>query len=220
MNSHNQLQLSAWRANVDMQYCVSLRKVVDYITKYASKSEPRSKPLAEIYSTIVRSLTADNSATKAVQKLLIKSVGERDYSAQKTCHLLLQLPLVKASRDFTILSLDGSRAVEDRLDQDQPATVSSTLDHYVARPNTVLFHDLTLLEYAQRYVTPKQLGSNPKHRRKDIIVVVRPFCSSDPSGPKSEQYCRHKLMLHKPFRRVDDLKANFDTFAEAYQGCI
>ena len=90
VNSHNQIQLSAWCANVDVQYCVSLRKVVKYITKYASKSEPRSKPLAEVYSTIVRSLTTDSSA---VQKLLINSVGERDYSAQETCHLLLQLPL-------------------------------------------------------------------------------------------------------------------------------
>ena len=120
VNSYNQIQLSAWRANVDMQYCVSLRKVIEYITKYASKSEPRSKPLAEVYSTIIRSLTTDSSAMKAVQKLLINSVGERDYSAQETCHLLLQLLLVKASCDFTVLSLDGSRPVEDHLDQDHP----------------------------------------------------------------------------------------------------
>lgn len=44
--------------------------------------------------------------------MLISSVGERDYSAQKTCHLLLQLPMFKASWDFVILSLDGSRAVD------------------------------------------------------------------------------------------------------------
>ena len=216
VNSYNQVQLSAWRANVDMQYCVSLRKVIEYITKYASKSEPRSKPLAEVYSTIVKSLTTDSSAIKAVQKLLINSVGERDYSAQETCHLLLQLPLVKASCDFTVLSLAGSRAIEDRLDQDRPATAPSTLDHYVARPTTAQFRDLSLLCYAQQYVTPKQLGSNPKHRKKDIIVVVRPYCSPDPSGPKFEQYFHQKLMLYKPFRRVDDLKADFDTYSEAY----
>ena len=42
MNSYNPLQLSAWRANVDMQYCISRRKVIEYC---ATKTEPRSEPL-------------------------------------------------------------------------------------------------------------------------------------------------------------------------------
>ena len=68
----------------------------------------------------------DNTSLKAVQKFLINCVGERDYLAQETCHLLLQLPLFRASRDFIMLSLDGSRAVEDRFDENQPATAVST----------------------------------------------------------------------------------------------
>ena len=113
INSFNPVQLSAWRANVDMQYIVSRQRVLQYCTKYVTKSEPRSQSLKEIFTTIVRSLREGNSSLKAVQKLLINTVGERDYSAQETCHLLLQLPMFKASRDF-ILSLDGSRAVEWR----------------------------------------------------------------------------------------------------------
>ena len=89
---------------------VSRRKVIEYCAKYATKSEPRSQPLKEIFATIVRSLKDDSSPLKAMQKLLINSVGERDFSAQETCHLLLQLPMFKASRDFIVLSLDGSRA--------------------------------------------------------------------------------------------------------------
>ena len=89
INSFNSVQLSAWRANVDMQYCVSCRKVIEYCAKYATKSEPRSQPLKEIFSSIVKSLSEDSSSLKAVQKLLINSVGERDFSAQETCHLLL-----------------------------------------------------------------------------------------------------------------------------------
>ena len=42
VNSFNPVQLSAWRANVDMQYCVSRHKVIKYCAKYATKSEPRS----------------------------------------------------------------------------------------------------------------------------------------------------------------------------------
>ena len=215
INSYNPVQLSAWRANVDMQYCVSRRKVIEYVTKYATKSEPRSLPLREVYANIVRSLREDNTSLKAVQKLLINSVGDRDYSAQETCHLLLQLPLIRSSRDFTILSLDGSRQVQSQMENDTQATVSSILDHYVQRPTNTTFDGMKLLHFAQNYSMPKDLGSEPK-RHKTKVVIVRPYCSPDPSGPKYEQYCQYKLMLHKPFRHVDELKADLNTFAEAY----
>ena len=187
VNSFNPVQLSAWRANVDMQYCVSRRKVIEYCAKYATKSEPRSEPLKEVFATIVRSLKEDSSSLKAVQKLLINSVGERDFSAQETCHLLLQLPMFKASRDFVVLSLDGSRAVDERLDEDQPATVASALDHYVSRPATAYFESMTLLHFVQHYSMPRESGSKPSKRRKKVVVIIRPYCPSDPEGPKYEQ---------------------------------
>ena len=40
INSFNPVQLSAWHANVDMQYIVSCRRVIDYCTKYVAKCEP------------------------------------------------------------------------------------------------------------------------------------------------------------------------------------
>ena len=100
INSYNPIQLSAWRGNVDMQYCVSKRKVIEYITKYATKCELRSQTMKEVYSNIVQTLKDNSSALKVVQKLLINSVGERDFSAfsaEETCHLLLQLPLIKST---------------------------------------------------------------------------------------------------------------------------
>ena len=130
VNSFNPVQLSAWRANMDMQYCVSRRKVVEYVAKYATKCEPRSQTMKQVFATIAKSLSDDSTSLKAVQKLLINSVGERDYSAQETCHLLLQLPMFKASRDFIVLSLDGSRAVEERLDEDQPAKKKKENDDF------------------------------------------------------------------------------------------
>ena len=97
VNSFNPVQLSMWCANVDMQYIVSWRKVIEYCTKCVTKSEPHSQSLKEVFTTIIRSLKDGNTSVKAVQKLLIHSVGERDYSAQETCQLLLQLPMFKAS---------------------------------------------------------------------------------------------------------------------------
>ena len=216
INSFNPVQLSAWRANVDMQYCVSRRKVIEYCAKYATKSEPRSQPLKEIFTTIVRNLQENSSSLKAVQKLLINSVGERDLSAQETCHLLLQLPMFKASRDFVILSLDGSRAVSDHLDEDQPATIPSAVDHYVSRPATAIFHSMTLLHFVQHYTMPRESGSEPSRRRKKVVVIVRPYCPPDPQGPQYEQYCRQKLMLHVPFRHQSELLGDNTSFTAAY----
>ena len=111
--------------------------------------------MKDVYATIVRELRDDDKSLKAVQKLLISTTAERDYSAQETCHLLLMLPMYMASRDFVILSLDGSRQVEEQLEEDKPATVTSALDHYINRPATPQFEDMTLLHFTQHYSMPK-----------------------------------------------------------------
>ena len=181
-----------------------------------TKSEPRSQSLKEVFTTIVRSLKEGNNSLKAVQKLLINSVGERDYSAQETCHLLLQLPMFKASRDFIILSLDGSRAVEDRLQKEQRATAPSMLDHYIHRPNSSHFNNTTLLEFSRQYSMLKTKGSEPTRRRKRIVVIPRPYCSPDPAGPHYEQYCRQSLMQHMSFRQCSDLLVDSESHVDAY----
>ena len=216
INSFNPVQLSAWRANVDMQYIVSHQRVLQYCTKYVTKSEPRSQSLKEIFTTIVHSLREGNSSLKAVQKLLINTVGERDYSAQETCHLLLQLPMFKASRDFIILSLDGSRAVEDHLEEGQSATALSIVDHYMGRPDSPHFNSMTLLEFAWQYSMLKTLGAEPICRSRHIVVIPRPYVSSDPTGDNYEQYCCQSLMQHKCFRHMDNLLSGYNNYIDAY----
>ena len=156
VNSYNPLQLSAWRANVDMKYIISRRKVIEYCAKYATKSEPRSIPMKEVFQKIVGSLKEGNTSLTAVQKLLISGIAERDYSSQETCHLLLQLPMFKSSRDFIVLSLDGSRVVEHNAEQNQVTTMPSILDHYVRRPSTSNFNTMTLMNFATTYVMPRR----------------------------------------------------------------
>ena len=114
----------------------------------------------------MRSLKDGNRSLKAVQKLLIHTVGDRDYSAQETCHIALQLPMYKASRDFIVLSLDGPRAVEEHIQHDGRATVLSILDHYLARPLTPTFNNMTLLTFAQQYTMPKELGTQPNEKQE------------------------------------------------------
>lgn len=217
VNNYNPVQLSPWRANVDIKFVVSRKRVIEYCAKYATKCEPRSQSPKDLFATIVRSLKDDNaSSIRAVQKLLISTIAERDYSAQETCHLLLQLPMFRASRDFVVLSLDGSRAMADHLTDDQPATAPSILDHYSARPDSPRFQNMNLLDFTQQHTMPNEVGSTPTTRKKHVVVIVQPYCSPDPNSPNYEQYCQQKLMLHVPFCRQEELLRTNDKYSESY----
>ncbi len=55
---------------------------------------------------------------------------------------------------------------------------------------------MTLLEFARQCTMPRTLGAEPTRRSKRVIVIARPYCPPDPTGPKYEQYCRQSLMQH------------------------
>ena len=68
----------------------------------------------------------------------------------------------------------------------------------------------------ERYRIPKRIGDNLVHRKKEVVVVVRPYCSPDPKGRKYKQYCRQKLMVHQPFGQVDELLRAYHKHSSAY----
>ena len=95
----NPVQLSVLCANVDIQYCYLTKRSLNTVQSMQLNVNLNCfQSMKEIFAKIVRSLKDDNTSLKAVQKLLINSVGERDYSAQETCQvtpgfvLLRQLP--------------------------------------------------------------------------------------------------------------------------------
>ena len=168
----------------------------------------------------VRAVDDHHVIQTVIQKLLISTIGERDYSSQETCHILLQLPMFKTSRDYVVLSLDGSRMIQQNCREGELATVHSILDHYIRRPSTLPFNDLTLHELARNYSMPSHPGTQPVHRRKNVIVIVRPYYPPDQDGPDYQSYCRQKLMLHVTFRRISDLLGAHQTYAEAYSSFL
>ena len=63
---------------------------------------------------------------------------------------------------------------------------------------------------------PKQLFKEPIPRRKQVIVVVRPYYPPDCDGPNYEQFCQQKLMLNVKFRQVPELLGDHPTYSDAY----
>ena len=95
-------------------------------------------------------------------------------------------------------------------------TLASQLDHYINRITGTEMEELSLLEFVQKFRMPKCIGVTPIRRKKEIVVIVIPYCSPDPQGSKYEQYCRQKLMLHQPFRHLDELLGDSETHSESY----
>ena len=96
--------IHGWRANIDIKPVLSKFSAIDYIAKYASKSEKQAPAFPELLASVANSMNGDGTTQSACQKVLNKMLGERTYSAQETAHLLvlLGIPLrvVRASVSF------------------------------------------------------------------------------------------------------------------------
>ena len=78
VNPHSRFQLQDWRANVDLKPILSIHAMLQYISKYVSKSEPQSAAFSDILNQILSESQPEDSSLTSVQKLLLHSVLEQD----------------------------------------------------------------------------------------------------------------------------------------------
>ena len=83
LNNHQKLQLQGWRANSDIQVVIDHYACVEYLTKYAAKGEPRSPILKQAFNFIVQNFDNNTDPHRAVKKVVMESLVERDYAAHE-----------------------------------------------------------------------------------------------------------------------------------------
>ena len=93
LNNHQQIQLPGWRANCDIQIIIDHHDCVEYLAKYAAKSEPKSPVLCHTFNSIMQNVDKCIAPHTAIKRVIMKTLGERDFGAQETMHLLLSLKL-------------------------------------------------------------------------------------------------------------------------------
>jgi ATP-dependent DNA helicase PIF1 len=199
LNKYNRLTTVACQANTDVSPCTSTAAVIEYIVKYTVKPETKSASYKEMASKIIPFVNENRPYQSIVTKLMNKLIGERDYSAQEVMHLLLNLELSQGSRAF--LSVDLRHPDEHshlyRVDAGKTRRGLSVLEHYMQRPA-----DLNNVSY---YTFLRSHGHrapyNLRTRSLDRILNYFPRYPAD----EVENYGRAKLMLHHPFRKLDDL---------------
>ena len=191
VNSHNRLLLQNWRANVDIQIIIDVQACVRYMAKYASKGEPRSQAISEIFKSSVGGIPQGSDGKSILRRAMIRSVGERDFSAQETAHMLLSLPLVSCTYSFFTLSLKQDHQVVQ--DTGQLVIKQSLIDHYCIRTAHM---DTSLLKFAAEFSISK---GEIKRRSSPVIVRTFPQYSPNPSGDSYDLYCKYQLIKHKPW---------------------
>lgn len=86
-----------------------------------------SRSVSHIYADCVGKLGLNSNPMSAFKKAMIQVVGERDFGAQETAHILQSLPLYSCTFNFVTLSLDGGRQV--RKDTQTPEDIAAQLKY-------------------------------------------------------------------------------------------
>ena len=220
LNAFNPAILMAWLGNIDFSPCTSLSAVVNYVAKYAAKSETATASYRELASKILPHVSHRSPMLSFVSKMMNKIAAERDYPAQEVAHHLLQLQLVTCSR--VIVQLD-CRSPEDQrryvINDERARETLSNYQKYLARDeeswnNLTYFQFMTKISFAKRPWHYWQTGT------KDRIIRYFPRYKK---ATQCEDFCRVKLTLHHPHRHHDELKSvdgiPFATYSTAYQHC-
>jgi hypothetical protein len=115
LNNHQPIQLKGWRANCDIRVVIDHHACVEYLSKYVAKGEPKSPMLKETFNAVMKNVGSNVHPSKVMKKLMMKSLGERDISAQETMHLLLSLKLYATTFKVLPINLNGSRKIDTSL---------------------------------------------------------------------------------------------------------
>ena len=99
--------LESWMANCDIRLVVDLGKVIQYLTKYVTKTEKNmSVGMCHLVKTILHnSLNLGHSVKSTLREIMVKLIGSRVKSKQETCHLTNSSTLVSCSHNFRNVNL-------------------------------------------------------------------------------------------------------------------
>ncbi|KAG6285224.1 hypothetical protein E4U45_000503, partial [Claviceps purpurea] len=208
--------IMAWRANMDITPCTSIRVALDYIAKYCTKAEVPTASYTDIVKSVLPHVSDSRPVVSLAAKSLNKLLVERDWGSQEVVFLLLDLALVEGSR--IVLTLD-CRAEQDRdavvdvpgTDGNQQSTRPrrSLYVKYLERDGQ--YEATTLFTFLTRHNTKRPQPHRLPDRVPDRIIRYVPRYRSDPEHPTHADYCRLKVVLHLPWRVYPSLPLTIDS---------
>ena len=158
--------------------------------------------LKNAFNSVVQNVNSSADPLKVMKKIMIKTLGGRDFSAQETMHLLLSLKLYSSSFEVLPVNLNGSRRVRtNQKETHSPCTNDSLLDKYAKRSNFQNdFTHIMKLSFAE-FVTMYRIVKNKLTKQSpNVIPRFFPYYSSNPKGITYPLYCKYQLLKYKPWK--------------------
>ena len=160
INNYNGSCLSAWRANMDIQFVLDVYACAMYIVSYISKAQ---KGISEILRAACDEARKGNTTIKQqVRDIGNKFLNNVEISAQEAVYIVLQLPMRKASRQVVFVNTSPPEErvkllkcfsdIKEMEDDCEEIYASSLLDRYAKRPAQL--EQLTLADWAAWYDLP------------------------------------------------------------------
>ena len=220
LNRHQPLQLQGWRANCDIQIIVDYQACLEYLVKYASKGEKASSVLNNAFTNVVQKLTDVSDIPSSFKHIMMKSVGQRDYSIQEVMHHLLSLKCVSSTFDVITASLDGSRRIQMAPNKEF-CTAPSVLDIYAEREKHLkTFPEILKYNFMQFVSLFTQKGAKLQKRKCPVIVKTYPKYSSNPENTYYGLFCKYELLKYKPWQNTpDNVWDNGEQSDETFKTC-
>lgn len=206
LNNHLQLQLKGWRANYDIHVVIDHYACVEYLTKYAAKGEQRSPLWIHAFHSIVQNDDSNTEPQRAIKKVVMKSLGERDYAVQETMHYLFPLKLRSSSFRVVPVSLNGSRRACDTasIEEGESCTDYSLLDVYANRKQYDSSENIMNMNFVQFATIYKVINNELTKLSDDVIPRVFPICSPNPKGLNFGLFCKCQLLRCKSWRKTQN----------------
>ncbi len=167
VNNYNPSVMSAWQANMDIQYVLNAYACVMYVASYVMKTE---KAMGALLKQVTAEVRTDELKVQ-LRKIGSAFLNHREVSAQETVYRLLSLPLKQLSRAVIFvdtnpkkdrISVLKSRDDITKLDNDDTNVFQKSLiDRYQNRPAQL--SNVCLAEFVATYSTdykPKDVDVN------------------------------------------------------------
>ena len=157
INNYNPACLSAWRANMDIQFVLDVYACAVYIVNYISKGQ---KGMSELLrQACIEARQGNNTIKQQVRDIGSKFLNNVEVSAQEAVYIVLQLPMRKASREIIFINtsppaervelLKPINDIENMEDDCEEIYTSGLLKRYCKRPAKL--ENLTLADWAAWY---------------------------------------------------------------------
>ena len=153
--------------------------------------------MKQAFNSIVQNVDNNSDPHRALKKVVMKTLGERDCAAQETMHHLMSLKLHSSSFKVMPVSLNGSRRLRNTrcVEEGESCTDNSLLDVYANRHQYDSSNNMTNMKDVSKYKLVNELKILPEN----VVPRIFPTYSPNPKGPNFGLYCKYQLLRYKPW---------------------